>query len=192
MIDPKNQFKTRTSFLFLALLTFLLFGCGPMFERKTAQPVSAMAIAAGNVENGRNLFMGYVHLQNDGPPCMGCHSVGNNGLFGGGAMGPSLTDVSTRVNQTDLASILSNYGSEISPVMEPIYTEHPLAVSEQADLIAFLNASNGQIEINREPIVIGVSVAGSMAATLLLGFFYRGRMRGARRPLIKKAQATEL
>lgn len=82
---------------------------------RPAQPVSATAIAAGNVENGRKLFMGYAHFQNDGPPCMGCHSVGNNGLLGGGAMGPDLTDVSTRLSQDEIASILTNSGSATLP-----------------------------------------------------------------------------
>lgn len=40
--------------------------------------------------------MGYTHFEHEGPPCMGCHSVGENGLLGGGAMGPDLTNVSNR------------------------------------------------------------------------------------------------
>ena len=119
---------------------------------------------------------------------MGCHSVGENGLLGGGAMGPNLTDVSSRRSNTALASILSNYGPELSPVMQPIYTAHPLTVDEQADLIAFLLSSKGQPESDKELMVIGISLFGSMAAALVIGFFYRGRMRGARRPLVNKAQ----
>lgn len=188
MISLNNRFKTRTSFLFIALLAFFLLGCSSETPPRPAQPVSAPAIAAGDVENGRDLFMGYVHFQNGGPPCMGCHSMGNNGLLGGGALGPDLTNVSAEMNQTSLVSILSNFGPKISPVMEPIYIEHPLTVDEQADLIAFLNVSIGQAETNREPIVIGISLAGSMVVAGLLGFFYRGRMRGARAPLVRKAQ----
>lgn len=131
--------------------------------------------------------MGNAHFQNDGPPCMGCHNVGSNGLLGGGAMGPDLTNVSIRLSQEEIASILSNSGQTISPVMQPIFTEHPLSEIEQADLIAFLNASVGQPESNREIIVIGISVAGFAAAVLLLGFVYRGRLRGIRKPLLKKA-----
>ena len=187
MKNSKNQVTARTSFLLLVLLMLFLAGCAAP-ERKTTQPVSAPAIAAGNVENGRNLFMGYAHFENDGPPCMGCHSVGNNGLLGGGAMGPDLTDVSSKRSQTALASILSNYGPELSPVMQPIYSAHPLTVSEQADLIAFLISSKGQPETDKELIVVGISLAGTVAAAVALGFFYRGRMRGVRRPLVNKAQ----
>lgn len=187
MINPKNQTAARTSSLCTALLMLFLVGC-TVSERETTQPVSAQAIAAGHIENGRDLFMGYVHFENGGPPCLGCHSVGSNGLLGGGALGPDLTDVSNRMTQTAMVSLLSNFGPEISPVMQPIYLEHPLTVDEQADLIAFLIASEGQTETDKELIVVGISLAGFAAGTFLLGIFYRGRMRGARTPLIKKAQ----
>jgi mono/diheme cytochrome c family protein len=188
MMNLNDQFKVRTFLLFVILLVFLLSGCGSKPANRPAQPASAPAIATGDVENGRDLFMGYVHFENGGPPCMGCHSVGNNGLLGGGALGPDLTSVSAEMTQTAMVSILSNFGPNISPVMEPIYTEHPLTVSEQADLIAFLIASEGQTETDRELIVVGISLAGFVAGTVLLGIIYRGRMRGARRPLVNKAQ----
>jgi mono/diheme cytochrome c family protein len=185
MINRSGKLKKRISLLFITFLAFLLFGCGPTFKGEYAQPASSQAIAAGNVEHGRDLFMGYAHFQNDGPPCMGCHSVGENGLLGGGAMGPDLTNVSSKRSDTELASILSNNGWTILPVMEPIYTEHLLTESEQADLIAFLNASAGQPQSNREFLVLGLSLAGFAAAVVLLGFVYRGRLRGVRRALVR-------
>lgn len=188
MMNLNDQFKLRTFLLLVIPLVFLLSGCGSRLANRPAQPASAPAIAAGKIENGRDLFMGYVHFENGGPPCMGCHSVGNNGLLGGGALGPDLTSVSAEMTQTAMVSILSNFGPNLSPVMEPIYTEHPLTVSEQADLIAFLIASEGQTETDRELIVVGISLAGFVAGTVLLGIIYRGRMRGARRLLINKAQ----
>lgn len=176
---------------FLVFLAFFLFGCTPTFKGAIAQPASAQEIAAGNVDHGRDLFLGYAHFQNDGPPCMGCHSVGENGLLGGGAMGPDLTNVTSKRDQVDIASILSNNGWTISAVMEPIYTEHPLTVSEQADLIAFLNTSVGEPETDKEFIVIGISLAGFVAAVVVLGFVYRNRLRGVRKVLVKKAQAEK-
>jgi mono/diheme cytochrome c family protein len=172
----------------ILLLVFFLFGCGSVSEGKTAQSVSAQAIAAGDVNNGRDLFIGYAHFQSDGPPCMGCHSVGQNGLLGGGAMGPDLTNVSTRLSQDEIVSILSNSRTTISPVMQPIFTEHPLTESEQADLIVFLNASVGQPESNKEIWIFGISLAGFVAAVGALGFVYRGRLRSVRKALVDKAQ----
>lgn len=191
MMNLKIRSKAQASFLFVVLLALFLSGCIPTSGNITAQPVSVPAIDKGNIENGRNLFLGRVHFKYSGPPCMGCHSVGNNGLLGGGAMGPNLTDVSARLNQTELISILSNFGPKISPVMEPIYTEHPLTVSEQADLIVFLNASSGEAETDKELIVVALSLAGFAAGVVLLGIIYRGRVRGVRAPLVRKAREQE-
>lgn len=188
MINRSGKFKKRISLLVIPFLVFLLFGCGPASQHEFAQPASAQAIAAGNVKKGRDLFMGYAHFQNDGPPCMGCHSVGENGLLGGGAMGPNLTDVTGKRSQVDIASILSNNGWTISAVMEPIYTEHPLTENEQADLIAFLNASIGEPETDKELIVVAISLAGFVAAVAVLGFLYRNRLRGVRKALVRTAQ----
>ena len=186
MTNSNGEFRERISIPFIVFLAVLLIGCGTAPEVKTAQPASAQAIAAGNVDNGRDLFMGYAHFQNDGPPCMGCHSVGENGLLGGGAMGPNLTNVSTKRGQDELVSILSNSGTVTSPVMQPIFTEHPLTESEQADLITFMKASVGQPESDKELLVISISLAGFVGAVMLLGFVYRGRLRGVRRALVEK------
>ena len=155
------------------------------------EPLSAQASSLGNTERGQKLFMGYAHFQNDGPPCMGCHNIGSNGLLGGGAMGPDLTNVTTKRSDAEILGILSNTGLVISPVMQPIFTEHPLTESEQADLIAFIYASVGQTESNKEPLVFGISLAGLAAAVVLIGIVYRKRLRGVRKPLLKKAQAEQ-
>ena len=189
MISSSGEFKERISILFIVFLAVLLVGCGPKPEVMIAQPASAQAIAAGNLDNGRDLFMGYAHFQNDGPPCMGCHSAGENGLLGGGAMGPNLTNVSTKRSQDELVSILSNSGTVISPVMQPIFTEHPLTEREQADLITFMKASVGQPESDKELLVIGISLAGFVGAVMLLGFVYQGRLRGVRKALVEKGKS---
>ncbi|HLO34247.1 MAG TPA: cytochrome c [Anaerolineales bacterium] len=161
------------------------------FTNVTTQSISSQAASAGNIETGQKLFMGYVHFQNGGPPCMGCHSVGQNGLLGGGAMGPDLTNVSTRRGDLEILGILSNTGEIISPVMQPIYKDFPLTAQEQADLLAFVKSSAGQPESNKELLVLGISLAGFVAAVVVLGFIYRGRLRGVRKALVRKAQAKK-
>lgn len=175
-------------FFFILIFAFLLVGCMSVPESKPAEPVSAEVIAAGDVENGRALFMGNHHYESGGPPCMGCHNVGENGLLGGGAMGPDLTNVSTRRSQAEILEILSNAGPSLSPVMLPIYADFPLTAEEQADLVVFLEASAGQPESDKELLVLGISLAGFVAAVGALGFIYRGRLRSVRRALVNKAQ----
>ena len=119
---------------------------------------------------------------------MGCHNVGENGLLGGGAMGPDLTNVSTRRSQAEILEILSNAGPSLLPVKLPIYADFPLTAEEQADLVVFLEASAGQTESDKELLVLGISLAGFVAAVGALGFIYRGRLRSVRRGLVNKAQ----
>ena len=193
MTNQNGLCKRRIGPLFMMVLSFFLFGCGiasgvTPADDKTTQLV---AVTASNVDQGRNLFMGNAHFQNDGPPCMGCHSVGQNGLLGGGALGPNLTNVSARRSQAEILSILSNTEPVISPVMRPIYTDTPLTAQEQADLLAFLEASAGQPESDQELMVTGISLAGFVAAAVLIGVVYRGRLRGVRKSLIKKARSEQ-
>lgn len=188
MMNRSRKFKERIYLLVIASFTFLLFGCGAAPEEISTQPPSAEMIANGDVENGQKLFMGYAHLEHEGPPCMGCHSVGDNGLLGGGAMGPDLTNVSTRRNDTEILGILSNTGTDISPVMQPIYVTDPLTAEEQADLLAFMKSSIGQPESDKELLVLGISIVGFFGAVGALGFVYRNRLRSIRRVLVNKAQ----
>lgn len=185
MIKRSGSFRQRAGVIPIVLLAFLLFGCGSA-PVQPAQPASVQAIAAGNAEHGQKLYLGYTHFQNEGPPCMGCHSVGEDGLLGGGALGPDLTNVTTRRSQAEIISILSNSGTTLSPVMQPIFSAHPLTESEQADLLAFLKASTGQPESDKEWLIIGISLAGFVAAVAVLGFVYRGRLRSVRRALVQK------
>jgi hypothetical protein len=75
--------------------------------------------------------------------------------------------------------------------MTPIFSEHPLTAEEQADLIAFMNASVGQPETNREWIVIAISLAGFLAVIVLIQVLYRRRLRGVRKPLLKKSLSSK-
>lgn len=194
MTNHSGTYFRQAGWLFGLLLVMLsLYGCTTPARLAPGEQLSVneTLALAGNAENGRKLFMGSAHFQHYGPPCMGCHNVGENGLLGGGALGPNLTNVSTRRSQAEILGILSNTESVISPVMQPIYTDTPLTAQEQADLLAFLGASVGQPESDKELLVIGISLAGFVAAVVLIGVVYRGRLRGVRKSLLKKAQSEQ-
>ncbi len=188
MMNRSRKFKERIYLLVIASFTFLLFGCGAAPEEISIQPPSAEMIANGDVENGRKLFMGYAHLEHEGPPCMGCHSVGDNGFLGGGALGPNLTNISAERSDEEIIGVLSNTGSVISPVMRPIYETDPLTAQEQADLLAFMKASVGEPEAEKELLVFGISILGTIGVAIVFGFIYRNRLRSVRRALVNKAE----
>ena len=79
-------------------------------------------------------------------------------------------------------------GTETSPVMQPIYADHPLTEQEQADLLAFMKSSAGQPEADMELPVLGLSMLGTVGAAGVLGFVYRNRLRRVRKALVDQAQ----
>jgi hypothetical protein len=195
MIKRSKTYTRLVEITFLAIL--FLAACGgpyfPFFEKPPApEVISPINMSQpGNAESGQALFMGKSHFEHEGPPCMGCHSVGENGILGGGAMGPNLTNVSTRRSQTEILGVLSNTGQVTSSVMKPIYTDAPLTAQEQADLLAFLQASAGQPETNREGWVIGISLIGAAFGAAVIGVIYRNRLRSVRRALVKRALSEQ-
>ncbi len=188
MLNKSDKIKNHSPLLLMILLLALLVGCGSEHEIQTAEPVSAEMIANANIENGRRLFMGYAHFEHEGPPCMGCHSVGDNGILGGGALGPNLTNVSTERSDEEIIGVLSNTGLVTSPVMKPIYETDPLTEEEQADLLAFMKSSVGEPEADKELLVFSLSILGTIGAAIVLGFIYRNRLRSVRRALVNKAE----
>ncbi len=188
MNTRSGTFQKRIAPLLISFLMFLLFGCGQNSQHEPPQPASVQAIAEGNVENGRKLFMGYKHFENEGPPCMGCHNLGEYGILGGGALGPDLTNVSSERSDIELASVLSNNRWTKSPVMEPIYNQHPLTESEQADLIAFMKSSAGEPQADKEWLVLGISILATIGAAIVIGFVYRNRLRRIRATMVEEAE----
>lgn len=188
MRNQNNKPRPNANILLILSISLFLFGCSSALEGGSIEPASAEMIASGDVENGRKLFMGYVHLEHEGPPCMGCHSVGEHGLLGGGALGPNLTNISTERTDEEIIGVISNTGTVVSPVMRPIYITDPLTTEEQADLLAFIKSSAGEPETDKELLVLGISILATIGAAIVLGFVYRNRLRSVRRALVKKAE----
>lgn len=154
-------------------------------DNPTTQPTS-IVMSTGDSVRGQALFMGNLHFQNGGPPCMGCHNIGSNGLLGGGTLGPDLTGASTRYNDASLAAALASLPW---PTMKPIFSDQPLTPQEQADLRLFIHSASSQKQTNQEVLVMAISLAGFIAAVVFFVFLYRHRLRGVRRPLVERARA---
>jgi len=163
-----------------AIITYLNSQSG---ANSSSQPLTPKSLPAGDEARGLALFMGTAHFQNGGPPCMGCHNIGSNGLLGGGVMGPDLTDVSTRYGDPGLEAALANIPW---PAMQPIFSDHPLTSQEQADLLAFMKASKGQHATNKEALILAISLAGLIAVVVFIGIVYHRRLQGVRRPLVER------
>lgn len=152
----------------------------------TAVPAPDTSLAVGDPDRGEALFMGDLHFQNDGPPCMGCHNIDGAGALGGGTMGPDLTQAFATYGDAGLASVLDNIPF---PTMKPIYANHPLTPEEQADLRAYIQAAAGQPQVDRELLILALSLAGLIAAMIAIGIVWRRRLRGVRRIMVDQARS---
>ncbi len=119
---------------------------------------------------------------------MGCHSVDQAGIFGGGAVGLNLTNAYTKFGAAGLASILA---SPPFPIMQPVFADHPLAPQEQADLLAFLQTTVNQPKPNLEWLVLLLGVAGLVGVCVAMAFIWRHRLEGVRQLLVERARRRQ-
>jgi len=140
-----------------AILTYL--------EGATGAPQSTPAVntGAGNPAVGEQIFTGQVALTNGGTPCIGCHTVGGTGSLGGGALGPDLSKVMTRLGNPGLTAALTNVNF---PTMVGIFGKKPLTPQEVTDLVAFF----GQADARPAVLVISpwLYLGGAAGLSILL------------------------
>jgi mono/diheme cytochrome c family protein len=124
---------------------------------------------AGDAPSGKNLFTGATQLAHGGAACVSCHSVAGIGALGGGKLGPDLTPAAAKYGGAKgLAGVLSNIAF---PKMVPVYGDHPLTPSEQADLAAFLSSKPAATTAgDHTPLIVllGVFVTIAILALMLV------------------------
>ncbi|OJV02882.1 MAG: cytochrome C [Nitrobacter sp. 62-23] len=138
----------------------------------------------GDAERGKDLFTGNDRFANGGPPCMACHSTGGLGAFGGGRLGPDLTEVAKRLGGTSgLSAWLAGLPT---PTMKAVWSKQPPTPQERADVAAFL-AQEGLAVRSASAIwqLAGLTGLGAAVLLLIAGFRWRNRLKfGVRRPMM--------
>lgn len=168
-----------------ALIAYLETQAG---KAPAPQPAQA-ALPPGDADIGRALFIGSSRLQNGGPPCMACHSVGGIGALGGGALGPDLTQAFNKYNgETGLAAFL---GGVPTPTMNAIWSQRPLTPQERAHLISFLRAASVSQRAPQVLDQLALLAAGGVVVLLALAhLFWRRRLSGGvRKAMLRQTEA---
>jgi mono/diheme cytochrome c family protein len=142
------------------------------------------APSGGVVDNGRALFTGDVKMANGGLACISCHRIDDVGILGGGSVGPDLTEASGKYGEAGLASALADI---IFPTMQPIFADHPLTESEQSDLAAFITSQSGKPQVNKEGLLLVISLAGFIAVMAFAAFYWRARLGLVRKTLVSQS-----
>lgn len=151
------------------------------------QPQPAPAALVGDPAAGKALFTGAQRLQNGGPPCMGCHSVGGIGALGGGALGPDLTGVYTKYNGD--AGLTAFLNSVPTVTMNAVWTRQPLTPQERANLVAFLK----QAAVTERPVdavgqLAALAVVGTIVLLVIAQLYWRKRLVAVRRPMVLRSK----
>lgn len=140
---------------------------------------------AEEIRQGRMLFLGLTRLKNQGPPCLSCHSLEGVTGIGGGRLGPDLTRVYERLEgRRNLAAWLT---APATPVMQPIFSRHPLTPEEILPLVAALEDSARAAQQRPSPAMLTFFLIGLGAAVLALILFdmaWKSRFRAVRRTLV--------
>jgi mono/diheme cytochrome c family protein len=162
-----------------ALFAFLATGApGASFK-----PTAAASALPGDPVVGRALFTGVARLQNGGPSCMACHSVGGIGALGGGALGPDLTTAYGRYGEAGIASVLAALPF---PAMNPIFRDRPLTPQEQAHLKAFLQQASAERPSRALASLAVLAVVGAGVLLGLAQISWPRRLGEVRRPLVRR------
>lgn len=151
------------------------------------QPQPAPAAPIGDPTAGKALFTGVQRLQNSGPPCMGCHSVGGIGALGGGALGPDLTPSFNKYGGD--AGLTSFLNSVPTVTMNAVWVRQPLTPQEQANLVAFLKqVSVTERQIDAVGQLAGLAVVGMIVLLLIAQLYWRKRLVAVRRPMVQRSR----
>jgi len=116
-----------------SLIDYLARG-GP--EAKPPDERDASQATVSDIQSGRLLFFGGIHLAKGGVSCSSCHSVRENGVSQGGSLGPDLTAVYPTYRDVALTSFLKHPCFLHSPKSSGTA---PLTPQESFDLKAYFH-----------------------------------------------------
>lgn len=139
-------------------------------------------------ELGLKYFTGSESLRNGAPACNSCHTTAGLGRWGGGSLGPDLTQAITRLG--DRIGLTGWLASPASLTMQPVFKDHKLTPVEIDALVAFLENESNNTE--DAPSVtasfFGVGVIVAIALLALFGFLWKGRYTATRIPMVEKSK----
>jgi mono/diheme cytochrome c family protein len=151
--------------------------------------ISDRPFTAADVAMGLQLFGGARKLNQAGPPCISCHTVGTIRGLGGGRLGPDLTLVYERLGgRKAVGTWLS---APATPTMQAVFRKHPLESEEILPLLAVFEDASRQSQPADSSAQLNFFLAGFAGVSLslaLMGWIWRGRFRSVRRALLKTAQ----
>ena len=144
---------------------------------------------AADIAAGEDFFTGATSLRNGAPACNSCHTTVELGGWGGGALGPDLTQAYTRLGGR--AALAGWLAMPASAIMQPIFGEQKLTKEEIHALVAFLQKESETGADAAAPVTasfLGAGVIAAIALLALFGLLWKGRYTATRIPMVEKAK----
>ncbi len=170
-----------------AVISYLETQTGGAMQPEAAPPAKTEVeehVSAADARRGKKYFSGEIAFKNSGPPCMACHSVAGLQFWGGGSLGPDLTDVYARLGY----GIVSVLVAVPFPTMKPIFDGHPLSEDEARDLAAYLKGISSHRAESYSPRIIAGSFFAFVILMVIILFLWRNRLKSVRKTMVEKAQ----
>ncbi len=169
-----------------ALLELIAYESTKEESRFKGLQISDRPLTQHDIDRGQRLFEGTEAIASGAPSCLGCHTIDGTGGFGGGRLGPDLTDAFSRLEgRKALASWLA---APPGLTMQPVFKDRPIEGEEVLALVAYLKsrAEAGPPATKQGPLEFLIAgIAGVMGALVLFDLIWRRRFRAVRRPLVK-------
>lgn len=152
----------------------------------------AATLEPASPELGEALFHGRRAFEARGVACSACHRVPRGGQARGGNLAADLTRAASRLGEQALIAAAENPGF---PLMRAAYADHPVTRQEAVHLAAYLEEVEAEAGDGRRAPTAGsraeaIGWWGGGTAFLFLAamiFLYRGRNRGIRSRLVRRA-----
>ncbi len=141
------------------------------FERLSK--IAEAKLEPPDAKKGFEFFIGKKPLSNGGVSCVSCHSTREAKGWGGGKLGPPLTDVFKDFSKANLVSAIVNSQWK---VMKDAYKDHKITQQEAVHIVAYLDSIKDKKTKKPSPMFHLLSVGGVFILLGLVAFFYRNRL----------------
>jgi hypothetical protein len=144
-------------------------------------PENSECLPEGSAARGKLLFTGETTFATKGPACAACHNVSDSLSWGGGTLGPDLTQITGRLTEPGVLGVLQSLAF---PTMAKVYETKQLKKQEQADLLAFFVDANSKKPASFSWIQFWWGLGIAIILLILSQIFWGKRFSGVRKKQI--------
>ncbi len=155
------------------ILTYISTESAAMAVTETAGTDASVTAVIGDIQRGKDLFVGNIRFANNGPTCNSCHNVNLEGFISGGVLAKDLTQSVSRLTYEGVKGVIAGLPF---PQMKQSYLNQPLTEQEIADVSEFLKHTD-EVAATQVASTVGNKmlmggIGGVLILLILFSFFW--------------------